>query len=100
MNEAGANPNPALGQPREIRPGVLVCPNAASVARTGARFFVEWAWQAIAREGSFCVALAGGKTPREMYRLLASEEFRGQVDWAKVQLFWGDERAVPPEHPE
>ena len=27
-------------------------------------------------------------------------EFRGQVDWAKVHVFWSDERAVPPDHPD
>ena len=49
---------------------------------------------------SSIVALSGGTTPRMMFELLASSEFRGQVDWAKVHVFWGDERAVPPDHPE
>jgi 6-phosphogluconolactonase len=35
-----------------------------------------------------------------MFEILASEEFRGQVDWAKVHVFWSDERAVPPTSPE
>ncbi len=97
MGETGTNPN-AL--PREILPGVLVCPDAAGVARAAARQFVEWAWQFVAREGVFSVALAGGNTPREFYRVLSSPEFRTQVDWSKVQLFWGDERCVPPDHPD
>src|SRR5262249_5855779 len=80
--------------------GVHVCPDAAGVARAGARLFVEWAWQFIARENQFAVALSGGHTPRELYRQLASDEFRPQVDWAKVQVFWSDERAVPPDHPD
>lgn len=101
MDDAGTTPK-ANRSPlaREVRPGLLVCADAAGVARAAARQFVEWAWQFIAREGSFFVALAGGNTPRELYRLLASEEFRPQVDWAKVHLFWGDERAVPPDHAE
>ena len=74
--------------------------DAAQVARAAARQFVEWAWQFIAREKAFYAALSGGNTPREMYRILATPEFRTQVDWAKVHLFWGDERAVPPGHPE
>ena len=45
------------------------------------------------------VALSGGNTPRAMFELLASDEFRGQVDWAKVHVFWSDERAVPPTIP-
>jgi 6-phosphogluconolactonase len=86
--------------PREVLPGVLVCPDAAEVARAAARRFVDWAWQAIARDGKFQVALSGGETPREMYRLLATQEFRTQIDWPRVHLYWGDERAVPPEHAE
>ena len=45
-------------------------------------------------------ALAGGSTPRATYELLASDEFATRIDWAKVQVFFGDERCVPPEHAE
>jgi len=101
MDDAGAIPSANRSLlPPEVQPGVRVCPDAPAVARAAARLFVEWAWQFIAREGAFCVALSGGSTPRELYRLLATDEFRTQVDWAKVHLFWGDERAVPPDHPE
>jgi 6-phosphogluconolactonase len=86
--------------PREVLPGVLVYPNPTGVARAAARHFVDYAWQSIARYGQFFVALSGGNTPRMMYRMLASAEFRGQVDWAKVHVFWSDERAVPPDHPD
>lgn len=86
--------------PREIIPGVMVCPDASTVARSAARFFVEWAWQSIAQQGAFRVALAGGTTPRAMYRSLAGAEYRLQVDWGKVHIFWGDERCVPPDHPD
>jgi 6-phosphogluconolactonase len=82
---------------REILPGVLVCADADSVARVAARYFVEWAWQAIGQDGRFNVALSGGHTPQALFRVLASQEFRSQVDWGRVELFWGDERAVPPE---
>ena len=85
---------------REIAPGLLVCTDPAAVARGAARMFVEWAWQSIARDGKFFVALSGGKTPQEFYRLLASPEYRAQVDWARVFFFWGDERPVPPESDE
>jgi 6-phosphogluconolactonase len=86
--------------PREILSGVMVCPDAATVARAAARFFVEWAWQSIARNGAFRVALSGGSTPRAVYRCLADAEYRLQVDWPKVHIYWGDERGVPPDHPE
>jgi 6-phosphogluconolactonase len=86
--------------PREILPGVHVCADATEQARTAARWFVDWAWQSIAKQGHFYVALSGGSTPQELYRVLASDEFRGQIDWPRVHLFWGDERAVPPDSPE
>lgn len=86
--------------PREILPGVRVYPNPTEVARAAARLFVDYAWQSIAKYGQFMVALSGGNTPRQSFEFLASDEFRGQVDWAKVQVFWSDERAVPPESPE
>jgi 6-phosphogluconolactonase len=97
MDGTGANPDMV---PREILPGVYVCPDAAELARTAARRFVDWAWQSIAKDGNFNVALSGGSTPQELYRLLATTEFRAQVDWPRVHLFWGDERAVPPESAE
>jgi 6-phosphogluconolactonase len=74
--------------------------NPAEVARGAARLFVDYAWQSIAKDGQFMVALSGGNTPRQMFELLASDEFRGQVDWAKVQVFWSDERAVAPDSAE
>src|ERR1700730_8320224 len=97
MADTGGNLN---GVSREILPGVFVYPTAAEVARAAARLFVDYAWQAISRYGQFFVALSGGHTPRQMFVLLASDEFRGQVDWAKVHVFWSDERAVPPTNAE
>jgi 6-phosphogluconolactonase len=97
MADTGEN---LKSMPREILPGVRVCPNPTDVARAAARLFVDYAWQSIARYGQFSVALSGGNTPRMLYQLLASDEFRGQVDWAKVHVFWSDERAVPPENPD
>ncbi|HWX39146.1 MAG TPA: 6-phosphogluconolactonase [Candidatus Sulfotelmatobacter sp.] len=84
------------GVSTEIVPGVQVFSDPAEVARGAARLFVDYAWQSIAKDGQFMVALSGGNTPRQMFQLLASDEFRGQVDWAKVHFFWSDERAVEP----
>jgi len=88
------------GVSAEILPGVQVFRDPEEVARGAARLFVDYAWQSIAKHGQFLVALSGGNTPKRMFQLLASDEFRGQVDWAKVQIFWSDERAVPPTSPE
>ncbi len=44
--------------------------------------------------------LAGGETPRDVYRLLAGEPTRRSVDWSRVHFYWGDERCVPPHSPD
>ena len=48
------------------------------------------------------IALAGGSTPRSLYRLLAdpAAPLRARIDWQAVHFFWGDERHVPPDHPD
>ncbi len=48
---------------------------------------------------SFGIVLAGGSTPRTLYRLLATD-FRDRMPWPRIHLFWGDERFVPPGHPD
>ena len=80
--------------------GFEVYPDGAGLALAAAAHFVELAAQAIEDRGRFTVALSGGSTPRATYSLLASTEFAPGVDWARVQVFWGDERCVPPDHPE
>jgi 6-phosphogluconolactonase len=51
---------------------------------------------------SFTLCLTGGRTPERMYKLLAdpARQWRAQIDWPNVHLFWGDERHVPPDHPD
>lgn len=72
--------------------------DAQQVSRAGADLFVSSARTAIAQRGRFIVALAGGSTPKRMYELLASDTYRAQVEWSKIEFFWGDERSVPPDH--
>src|SRR5262249_52410764 len=79
---------------------VRVFDDAEAVSRAAAQEFVRRAGEAIAARGRFAVALSGGSTPRRLYQLLAAEPFRDQVDWSRVDFFWGDERCVPPDHPD
>jgi len=46
------------------------------------------------------VALSGGSTPRRLFARLIADPYRTKVDWSSVRIFWGDERPVPPDHPE
>ena len=77
-----------------------VLPDPATVAEATADRFVIAAEAAIDARGIFRVALSGGSTPRKVYPLLLEPARRDGVDWAAVEFFWGDERAVPPDHPE
>ncbi len=79
---------------------IVVYPDAARLARAAAEHFVTLAREAIAARGQFVAALSGGSTPRAAYALLATDEFAGGVDWARAHLLWGDERCVPPDHPD
>jgi 6-phosphogluconolactonase len=61
----------------------------------------EWMTQAaLAADGPFRVSLSGGSTPKTLYGLLASDEFRSRFPWQRVSWYWGDERFVPYDHPE
>ena len=76
---------------------IHIYPEAEAAARAAAERFVAAAERAIAARGRFNAALSGGSTPLPAYRLLASD-FAERVDWARTQLFWVDERCVPPSH--
>ena len=79
-----------------------VFPDGAELARAAAEEFARRADEAIHARGRFSVALSGGSTPRRLFALLAdpAAPFRDRIDWRAVHLFWGDERHVPPDHPE
>lgn len=74
--------------------------NKDAVARGAADVFVGLAPQPHGSRRPFRVALAGGTTPQALYALLASAEYRNRVAWEQVWFFFGDERAVPPDHPD
>ena len=66
-----------------------------------ARHVAEWMTAAaLAAKATFRVSLSGGSTPKALYGLLASDEFRGRFPWQLVSWYWGDERFVPHDHPE
>lgn len=79
---------------------IVLCRDLSEVSLRAAERFVQLADTAASSAGRFTVALSGGSTPRALYALLASDRFRSRVPWSKVHLFWGDERCVPPDHPE
>ena len=79
---------------------LTVCTDPATLAEAAAHLIVDAATQAIKERGRFMVCLAGGETPRATYARLALPAFSERVRWDRTWVFFGDERAVPPEHPE
>ncbi|HLZ66903.1 MAG TPA: 6-phosphogluconolactonase [Aliidongia sp.] len=71
-----------------------VSADGAELARRAAEWLVE---EANAVQGTCRIALSGGSTPRALYTLLAAEPLRSQMPWDRLELFWGDERFVPPD---
>ena len=69
------------------------------LSQAAAEEFVTQATGTVRANGRFTVALSGGSTPKSLFSLLAST-FRDQLPWDKMFFFWGDERHVPPDHPE
>lgn len=57
------------------------------------------ATDAVAQRGRFTIALSGGSTPRNLYTLIAANA-SGSLPWDRMFFFFGDERHVPPDHPD
>ncbi len=70
------------------------------VAEAAADVFVARARQAVESGVALHVALSGGSTPLRLFKLLAAVPYRDAVPWDRVHFFWGDERTVPPDHPD
>ncbi|NET51933.1 MAG: 6-phosphogluconolactonase [Merismopedia sp. SIO2A8] len=75
---------------------VEVLSDKAAIVTRALELVLERIQLAIATQGQCTLALAGGSTPKPLYTALAQQE----VDWSKLHIFWGDERYVPPSHPD
>jgi 6-phosphogluconolactonase len=73
-----------------------VADNPHALASKAAEWFASTASRTTV---SIRISLSGGTTPKEMYTLLASDEFRGRLPWGRMEFFWGDERFVPHDDP-
>ena len=81
--------------PAAARPDIVVADTVAALVETAAGSIRALAADAIAGRGRFRIALAGGSTPRALYPHLV-----GGIDWTRTDVFFGDERAVPPDDPQ
>jgi 6-phosphogluconolactonase len=93
---------PADDEEAELPPAppvVEVLPGPAALAAAAAERIAGLLAAAAAERGTASIALAGGSTPRPVYAALAAEPLRSRVPWPAVEVFWGDERAVPSGDP-
>lgn len=76
---------------------VEVLPTPVDQARIAGQMIAAAAVLSISKRGFFRIALSGGQTPSAVYAALAQDE---NLDWNRWQIFWSDERCVPPTSPE
>jgi 6-phosphogluconolactonase len=75
---------------------VEVLPDQAALKARSLDLILAKMKTAIQERGLFTIALSGGSTPKPLYEALATK----QLPWDKIHVFWGDERYVPPDHPD
>jgi 6-phosphogluconolactonase len=84
---------------KKLQINYYVEPDAAALARRAAQYVVEMAEEAVEAHGRARIAISGGATPQAVFRLLAdrAQPWRSRMPWQKLDLYWVDERCVPPE---
>jgi 6-phosphogluconolactonase len=78
----------------------IVEPDSAALARRAAQYFAEKSAAAAAANGRARIAISGGSTPKAAFGLLAdpAQPWRAQMPWTQLDLWWVDERCVPPDN--
>ena len=77
---------------------VIWCENLQQAAIQTVEIIADIAFEAVQRQGFFSLALSGGNTPAALYKQLCLAENRSKIPWAQTEIFWSDERCVPPGH--
>lgn len=80
---------------------IRIFADAEAMSRAAAQTIIEHISAGLQNRDTYALALSGGSTPKRLYSLLAEEAaLRDQIPWQRIHFFWGDERHVPPNHPE
>ncbi len=78
----------------------IIKPDPEAACLEAAKNFLRLAHQCVEQKGEFSVALAGGSTPKKFYQILSQAPYSTSIPWGKMRVFFGDERAVAPDHPD
>lgn len=71
--------------------------DAEQLSQAAAKWIADLIAETLKVRDRFTIALSGGSTPKLLHKILAAPPCRDQIDWSKLHIFWGDERAVPFE---
>ncbi|HEV2275688.1 MAG TPA: 6-phosphogluconolactonase [Acidobacteriaceae bacterium] len=85
---------------KTIEAGYFVESSGDALARRAAQYLLDRIREAVKARGLARVAISGGSTPRSTFEHLAEESYRKQMPWDRLEIYWVDERCVPPDHPE
>lgn len=81
--------------------GILhLLPTSEILAQEAAKFIQQRITDTLQQKKRCSISLSGGNTPRKLYQVLASEPYLSSIPWNQIDFFWGDERCVPPDHPD
>jgi 6-phosphogluconolactonase len=88
--------------PQSLKIETVVAPDTDALAALAAQHFVEMTEAAVAARGRARIAISGGSTPKAAFKLLAdpAQPWLKRMPWQKLEIFWVDERCVPPDHPD
>jgi 6-phosphogluconolactonase len=91
-----------MGACKQLQIKYYVEADPAALACRAAQYFVEMAGEAVEAQGRARIAISGGSTPKAAFELLAdpNQPWRHRMPWPELDLYWVDERCVPPSDPE
>lgn len=81
------------------KPALSIVPDADAVSESAAAFIVRTLADAVRARGSAHWCTTGGSSAPGIYRALRAAPLRDQLDWTRVQTWWGDDRFVPAGDP-
>lgn len=88
--------------PRPFSVAYQVSEDSTALSHAAARQFVKGARAAVEARGTARLAISGGSTPKATFKLLAdpAQPYRAEMPWERLEIYWVDERCVPPDHPD